>query len=118
LDGASSTLSPKAAEVIKTEFNLLPESTTPSKFNDEFLSKHSNSASHVLAAHRVRKQLPSNDQKESEAGVLAILSLSNLSLEEAIEGLDTLSSWNSSTQSYSSKAHSRWPEATIFKPSE
>lgn len=115
MDAASTSLSPKTAEVIKAEFTLLPESTDLANFNAEFLSKHKDSARHILAVERVRKLLPNHDQKKSEADVLAILALPGITLSEATDGLDVLSSWNSNTESYRSKAHSKWPEATIFE---
>lgn len=118
IDAALASLSPKTAEVIKAEFTLLPESIDLAKFNDEFLSKHKDSARHILAVERIRKLLPNYDQRKSEADVLAILTLPSITLSEATDGLDVLVSWNSSSESYRSKAHSIWPEATIFEKSD
>ena len=118
MNGMSSSISPKTAAVVKAEFTLLPESTDLAHFNDEFLAKHNDSALHILAGVRVRKLLANHDQKKSEADVHVILDLPNITLLEATEGLKVLVSWNSSTDSYRSKAHSKWPEATIFAKSE
>jgi N-alpha-acetyltransferase 15/16, NatA auxiliary subunit len=115
--GANSSIPEKAAEVIKAEFTIFPESMTPSKFNEDFLSKHSHSARHVYAALRVRQLLPSHDKSKSEAEILAPLDFPDIKLTEAIEGLELLSSWRSNTEPYLSKAHSLWPEATVFKSS-
>lgn len=115
IDAASVSIPEKAAEVIKAEFTLFPPATTPSDFNEDFLSKHSDSARHIFAGLRVRQLLPSHDKSKSESEILASLDLSNIKLVEAIEGLELLSSWKSSTESYVSKANSLWPEATVFK---
>lgn len=117
-DAASASLSPKTAEVIKTEFTLLPDSTDLAKFNAKYLSKHEDSARHILAVERVRKLLPNYDQQKSEADIHAILALPSTTLSEATDGLDVLCSWNSSTESYRLKAQSKWPEATIFAKSD
>jgi N-alpha-acetyltransferase 15/16, NatA auxiliary subunit len=115
IDAASASIPEKTAEVIKTEFTLFPESITPSAFNEEFLSKQNDSARHVFAALRVRQLLPSHEKSKSESEILRSLGLPDITLAEAIEGLELLSSWKSSTESYVSKANSLWPEATVFK---
>jgi peptide alpha-N-acetyltransferase len=113
-DSPSVPLLGKVTEVIKTEFTLFPESTTPSDFNEKFISTHKDSAHHIFAGVRVRQLLPSHDKLKSESDILACLSLP-ITLAGAIEGLELLSSWKSSTESYISKASSLWPEATVFK---
>lgn len=115
LDTSSASIPEKVAEVIKAEFALFPPSTTPSDFNEDFLSKHSDSARHIFAGLRVRQLLPSHDKSKSESEILASLDLQKIKLGDAIEGLELLSSWKSSTESFVSKANSLWPEATIFK---
>ena len=115
IDSASATIPEKIAEVIKAEFTLFPDSTTPSEFNEDFLSRYSDSAPHIYAALRVRQLLPSHDKQKSEAKVLACLQIPGIKLAEAIEGLELLSSWRSNTESYLSQAHSLWPEATAFE---
>ncbi len=114
IDAASASIPEKTAEVIKAEFNLFPESTTLSDFNEKFLSKNKDSVRHIFAGLRVRQMLPSHDKSKSEPEILACLSPS-VKLSEAIEGLELLSSWKSSAESYVAKANSLWPEAAIFK---
>jgi len=115
MDVASASIPEKVTEVIKTEFTLFPLATTPSSFNEDFLSKHSDSARHIFACLRVRQLLQSHEKSKSESEILASLNLANIKLTEAIEGLEILSLWKSSTESYILKANSIWPEATIFK---
>lgn len=115
IDDAAASIPEKAAEVIKVEFNLFPPSTTPLDLNEDFLSKNSDSARHIFAGLRVRQLLPSHDKSKSESEILATLNLPTIKLAEAVEGLELLSSWKSSTESYVSKANSLWPEATVFK---
>jgi peptide alpha-N-acetyltransferase len=117
IDATPSTLSSKTAEAIQAEFDLIPSSISILSFNDEFLSNHKDSARHVIAALRVRKSLPSHDQAKLEKDLLAVLELSSITLEDAVDGLDLLASWNSShSEAYRTKALSKWPEATIFAP--
>ena len=115
IDAAAASIPEKPAEVIKTEFTLFPELITPLAFNEEFLSKQNDSARHIFAALRVRQLLPSHEESKSESEILRSLGLPSITLTEAIEGLELLSSWKSSTESYVSKANSLWPEATVFK---
>jgi peptide alpha-N-acetyltransferase len=116
---ASSALNPKTAEVIKSEFTLFPDSTTLSQFNSDFLLKHKDSARHIITSVRVRHSLHSSDISEDEADLLIALNLPGTTLEEAIEGLELLSSLKSSKpETYRSNAKSKWPEATAFQDSD
>lgn len=111
---ASSSLKPKIAEVIMLEFTLFPDSTTLSQFNDDFLLKHKDSASHIIAGARVQHSLRPGDQTEN-TDLQNILNLPTTTLEQAIEGLELLSSWKSpKVETYRLYAKSKWPEATAF----
>jgi N-alpha-acetyltransferase 15/16, NatA auxiliary subunit len=102
--------------VIKSEFTLLPDSITLLQYNNDFLSKHQDSARHIIASVRVQHLLQPSNQNEDETDLINVLSRPSTTLEEAIEGLELLSSWKSSKiETYRLQATSKWPEATAFK---
>lgn len=118
IDSASSSLKPQTIEVIKTEFTLLPPSTSLSDYNSSFLSEHKDSPRHVYATLRVKHLLPTKEESKNEQEVLATLNYSTITLEEAGEGLNLLTVWKSSQiEAFKSKASSKWPEATVFQAS-
>jgi len=109
------SISPQSAEVIKSEFNLFPASTSLSQFNEDFLSKNKTSPRYILAALRARTILPSPDLVKNEEELLTILDLPSATVEEGREGLALLGSWKSTKlETYRSKAASKWPHATVF----
>ena len=115
-ESAESTISPKAKEIIKSEFNLLPSSTSLTKFNDDYLAKHKDCARRTLSALAVRKLISPDSASKCEKDVVAILKLPSITVEEAQEGLNLLQSWKSSgVDTYKSSASSKWPKATIFQ---
>jgi hypothetical protein len=119
IDAASSSLKPQTAEVIKSEFTLLPGSTSLPDYNSSFLSKNKISPRHVYAGLRVKHLLPSHDQSKNETEIFSTLDSTSIRLEEATEGLDLLKSWKSSkVDDYKTKAAAKWPEATIFQSSK
>lgn len=112
IDEDNKSISPKALEVIKSEFSLLPSSTDLTKYNDDFLSKNKDSAKSVLSALETRKLL----SKESvDKDVVAILELPSITFEEAEEVLDLLITWKSGkVEEFKKKAAAKWPKATAF----
>ncbi|KAF4632543.1 hypothetical protein G7Y89_g5579 [Cudoniella acicularis] len=118
LDKDLETLPPKVAEVINSEFNLLPASTPLTQYNDEYLSKHKDCARRTLSALSVRKLLSPESSPACEKDVLSILKFPTVTFEEAKEALELLSSWRSSQlESFRSGAAEKWPKATIFAAS-
>jgi peptide alpha-N-acetyltransferase len=96
ISSPSEIIASKSAEVIKSEFTLLPASADLSKFNDEFLFKHKDSAQHVMSVMRARRSLSPDSSSNCEKDIAGILDLPNITFEEAMEGLELLSSWRSS----------------------
>jgi len=116
IDSSLDGLPALTAEVIKSEFTLLPASNSLSHFNSDFLAKHKDSPGHVLSAARIQRLLAPDARAAQEKDVVAILDLPRISLEDAREGLDLLSSWKSSeASSYHQKAGTKWPEAIVFQ---
>lgn len=115
LDKDSEILPPKSAEVIKSEFTLLPASVDLLAYNDEYLSKHKNCARRTLSALKVRKLLKPDSASAVEKDVAAVVNQPTITMEEAIEALDVLTLWKSSeVNGCRTKAAVKWPHATIF----
>ncbi|KAI1130058.1 tetratricopeptide [Nemania abortiva] len=111
-----SSLPPKVAEVIKSEFTALEASTDLKKYNAEFLEKHKDSAAHVVSAVKIQKLL-GEDQKTCEKGLFGVLSLKSADWEPAAEALGLLLQWRSSeAEAFKKAAQEAWPEVTLFSP--
>jgi hypothetical protein len=109
----------KSAEVIKSEFTLLPESADLTQYNDEYLTKHKDCARRTVAALKVRKLLSPDKATDCEKSIAGVIELPNITVEEATEALDLLKSWNSSeAESLRAAAASKWPHATVFASSK
>jgi len=109
---------PKSIEIIKSEFKLLPESSSISQFNDDYLAKHKDSTQSILSAMRVRKLLSPESAPSCEKDVAAVIKLSSITMEEATEAWVLLNSWQSSeAASFKSSAAAKWPKAAIFSGS-
>jgi len=108
----------KADEVVRaTSEAILPQGQL-TKFNDDFLSKHSKSAAHVRSALFVRQSLDKSTQTKNEEGLTSTLDLDNTTLPDALKGLATLKSWKSDSsiqEEYVQKAKKRWSEASVFR---
>jgi len=115
IDKDIDSLSPKSAEVIKSEFNLLPASVDLSKCNDEYLSKHKDCARRTTSALKVRKLLSLDLSSSIEKDVAAVIKLDSITMEEAKEALELLQSWKSSeVDGFRSSAAKKWPNAIVF----
>lgn len=117
-----SSISEKSCTVIASTFNLIPESSSSSSYNDSFLSSHSESAPHTQAALCVRNILTPETQPQNEKSLISTLDLENTSLEEARRGLNILRLWQkskpdegASIEEYKRRAQERWPKAALFE---
>jgi peptide alpha-N-acetyltransferase len=107
-----------SAEVIKTEFTLLPIPVNLAQYNDDYLSKHKDCARRTLSALKVRRMLSPNSAPSIERDAVAILNLPDITFEEAKEGLVVLNAWKSSeAETFRKIAATKWPKATVFKTS-
>jgi hypothetical protein len=108
----------KSAEVIKSEFTLLPPSVNLSQYNDDYLSRNKDCARQTLSALNVRKLLEPDSVGQCGKDVVDMLKLPNITSEEAQEGLELLNSWKSSElTSFRKAAVEKWPKASIFDAS-
>lgn len=118
MDKDMEAVPPKSMEIIKSEFKLLPAATSLSQYNDEYLSKHKDSARSTLSALRVQKLLSPESASSCEKGVAAVIKLPSITMQEAREAFELLNSWQSSeAESFKSSAAAKWPKATVFSGS-
>lgn len=115
-------MSEKLRTVIASSFTLIPESTSPSAYNDSFLSKHSQSATHAQSVLCVRNILSPETIAQNKKELVATIDLEQVALEEARQGLNVLRMWGedqheegSPIEDYKRKAKDRWPQATVFE---
>lgn len=108
------TLPPKVAEVIKSEFTEVPESTDLAKLNQEFRERHKDSAQHVLASIRVRAAL-GEDRSVVSKHVLGLLETPGVAVEDAVDAQELLAGWKSAELgTFKKAAAAKWPEASLF----
>ncbi|KAI9814463.1 MAG: hypothetical protein M1827_003319 [Pycnora praestabilis] len=116
LNSLPEPLPPKVSEIINSEFILLPKSTLLSTTNDDFLSQHKSSVSHIQTGLRVRQMLSSDTLPQNEKDLLATLDLEDVTFVQAKAGMELLRDWKSGQRdTYRAKAAERWPEVTAFK---
>jgi len=109
------SLDPKVAEIIKLEFTLLPEGVSLTKFNNDYLSKHKNCARRTLSGLSARKLLVHDLAPSADADVVDVLKIEDITLEEAVEGLELLQSWKSgAVEGFRKAAAAKWPMAAVF----
>lgn len=97
---------------------LLPETRAIADWNHDFLARHRSSALHVQAGLRVRDQLDPSTKEMNEKELIGTLAFDNISLPEAIAGLELLHDWSSSVEvldNYRKGAAERWKQASRFK---
>lgn len=108
------SLSPKVVEVIKSEFTVVDASTDLKQYNDDFKSKHANSAPHIISAIKTSAFL-GEDQAKAAKDLEDVLQIPDVHHEQAEEVLGLLRQWRSDeAEPFKSKAHEKWPEVTAF----
>ncbi|OAG22220.1 TPR-like protein [Alternaria alternata] len=108
-------LSSQASEVIKDSFTTPPADADLKAYNDDFLKKHSQSASHLQSGYNVRYILDNSSKSQNEQDLQKTLDLSSITIEEAQSGLALLNQWGSEQKvkdDYRAKAAGRWSDAT------
>lgn len=97
---------------------LLPDGVHLTKYNDEYLAKHSDCSRRTVAALKMRKLLSLDSASSVEKDVVGVLELPSITLEEAIEAFALLESWKSKeVESFRLLAEAKWPKATVFAAS-
>lgn len=114
LNNNLATLSPKVAEVIKSEFTEVPASADLAKVNQEFREKHKTSAQHVLASIRVQAVLGEDCGKLGK-DVVGLLQTPGVELEDGVDAQELLVGWKSAElDGFKKAAAGKWPEASLF----
>lgn len=114
LNSKTTSLPPKAQEVIKAEFDTLDASADLKKYNTDFQAKHKDSAAHMIAAVKAKKHL-GEGQSEVEKELTEIIDIKDVNFQQAQEVLGLLRSWRSKeVDAFKTKAASKWPEVTAF----
>ncbi|KAL2207124.1 N-terminal acetyltransferase A, auxiliary subunit [Sarocladium strictum] len=109
---SSSELPPKVAELLSSEFKVFDASADLKKVNEEYLAKHKSSPRHVLSVVKARRTLGA-DLAQCEKDLTGVLSLPDVSFEDAIAVSETLQSWRSGQLgSFKQTANGKWPEVT------
>ena len=124
LDNLSEPLPPKVKEVIDNAYLSKLSSKSLEECNEEYLESHKNSAPHIQSVVRFRNVLkPGAEETKSKGAndLQCTLSLDTISLQEAVDGLhlsDEIEVGPEARKSYVQTAHERWPEASVFQPSQ
>ncbi|EDU40379.1 NMDA receptor-regulated protein 1 [Pyrenophora tritici-repentis] len=111
-------LSSQTEQVIKESFTTPAADADLKAYNDDFLKKHAQSASHLQSGYNVRYILDKASKPQNEQDLQKTLELPNITMEEAKAGMALLDEWGSEQKikdDYRAKAASRWSEATVFK---
>jgi N-alpha-acetyltransferase 15/16, NatA auxiliary subunit len=122
LDGLPEPLPPKAQEVVQSTFLSKYPSKSVDEINEEYLSAHKDSASHVQAVVRLRQAIKPNDdvtKQKSGKDMIETLKSDKTSLSEALDGLRLLEGIGpqEAREQYLKAAHERWSEADAFAAS-
>lgn len=133
---SSSTLAPKALDVLTSELSpLISPSTDLAKHNDEFLQQHRDSSpAHTHAGLRVRHFLETGETSSSSSSssktspqsssiqalvqdLMRTLDMEQAGLEDAQAGLSLVQEWadRKAVDEYRALARRKWPQATVFK---
>ena len=119
-DSIRSSLPEKLSSIFTSMFDFMTESTSATAYNESFLSRHSDDASCIHAALRLRNSISPDTQAQNERDLLNTLDLDRLLLEEARQGLVMLREWKGGDgqsevmDEYEHKARTRWPHSTVF----
>ncbi|KAI0146476.1 tetratricopeptide [Pestalotiopsis sp. NC0098] len=109
-----SSLPAKTQEVIKAEFDVLDASVDLKKYNNDFETKHKDSAPHAIGAIKTKKHL-GEDQAKVEKELTEVISIQGVDYLAAQEVLGLLRSWRSTeVDGFKKKAAEKWPEVTAF----
>ncbi|KAF9696101.1 hypothetical protein EKO04_006156 [Ascochyta lentis] len=114
----ASDLPAEVSQVVKETFTTPAADADLKAYNDDFIQKHSESATHLQAAYTARYFLDNSTKSQNEVDLIKTLDLSNITFEQAEQGLALLGEWKSDEKvkdEYRSKAASQWSEATVFK---
>lgn len=108
----------KIKSVLDATAKLVPSSSSLKSSNDDYMRKYASSGPHVRSGLKVRQLLDPSTAKQNEQELIGTLSLENVDIEFAADGLEVLRQWRSdkaTKEKYLEAARAKWPEATLFK---
>ncbi|UNI19221.1 hypothetical protein JDV02_005420 [Purpureocillium takamizusanense] len=109
---SSPDLAPKVAQVLKAQFTAVGESTSLSKYIEQFEAEHKASPRHALSAIAARRSI-GEDKHKCDKRVVDLLSMEGVSSSDAVEMLERLESWRSpAVANFKSAAQAKWPGVT------
>ncbi|ODM22664.1 hypothetical protein SI65_00253 [Aspergillus cristatus] len=118
LDSPKEPLTSEVFEPVNAELEkLLPKSQNLDEWNNNFLSVHKDSVSHIQAALACRQLINPDTKAQNEKDLAATLDSSDASIETALAGRELLDEWRSeqaTKQVYAEKAKGKWPESSVF----
>ena len=97
--------------------SISPSEKDLKKYNETFISKHSQSVPHLHAGAKARAFL-SGSQNTLAQDILESLKVSSISLESTEAGLRILEESNIASRDidrYKASAREKWPEASAFQ---
>jgi peptide alpha-N-acetyltransferase len=59
--------------------------------------------------------LKPESKAQCEKDLLATLDSPDITIDEAVAGLDSLNKWGSDKTAYAEKASKKWPESSVFE---
>lgn len=114
IDPVLDSLPAKVAELIKSDFTVIPADKDVGQFNQEFLEAHRDSPLHVASAIKARRTL-GEDRDKVEKELAELVKHDKMTFEQAREVLDVLQTWKSKeVETFRTLAKGRWPEVTVF----
>lgn len=117
LNNLKEPLSGPIAEAIKQDFTYPAPDADLKALNEEFISKHSQSSSHLRRGYNVRYLLDPNSKSQNESDLQKFVA-SSPSIAEAVAGLELLREWKSDAKvldAYRDAAAKQWPQAVVFQ---
>lgn len=106
------------SDPINAELEIIfSKSQNADEWNNAFLSANKASASHIQAALSCRHLLNASSKSQNEKDLTASLDVGDVSLENALAGLELLNEWGSDQgvkSAYAEKAKKKWPESSVF----
>lgn len=100
---------------------IFPKSQNADEWNSAFLSANKTSVPHIQAALTCRHLLDASNKSQNEKDLTASLDVGDISIEDALAGLELLNEWGSDKgvkSAYAEKAKKKWPESSVFDLSD
>ena len=106
------SVAPKVAEVLRTQFKAADQSTSVDQYIERFEAANKGSPRHALSAIAARR-MAGQDGAKCDQSVMGLLDVQGASFEDAVEMLRALRSWRSpAVAEFKKAAQAKWPGVT------